>query len=83
MRILLTAVLVLGVAAQLLFMPAAKADPDTCRVAPDGQWYSQTGQRCRSTDIQQWPVQNSPELHCWWLPLDPMCRESGAGPGAR
>ena len=33
MRIIsLTAVLVLGFAAQLLFMPAANADPDTCRV---------------------------------------------------
>lgn len=74
--------LMLGFAAQLLSMPAAKADPDTCRVAADNQWYDGTGQRCRGDDLDQWRVGNSPQLTCWWYPS--RCEDHpGAGPGAR
>jgi hypothetical protein len=54
----------------------ASADPASCRAGADGQWYSQTGQRCRGNDINQWHIGNSPQLYCWYYPTDPMCKDS-------
>jgi hypothetical protein len=61
--------------AALVTAPTASADPDTCRAAADGQWYSQTGQRCRGDDINQFHIGNSPQLYCWYYPTDPICHE--------
>ncbi len=80
MRIIsLTAV---AMVAATILAPTASADPDTCRIAPDGLWYDNTGARCRSDDLDQWRVGNSPQLTCWWYPS--RCEDhSGAGPGAK
>jgi hypothetical protein len=68
--------LVLGFAAPLLLMPAANADaPNTCRIGADGGAYSQTGSRCRDSDLNLWHT-SSPQLLCWYTPSDPVC--SGA-----
>jgi hypothetical protein len=54
--------------------PQANADPqDTCRMGADGGYYTSTGNRCRSTDIQSWHIGGSP-LFCWYYPADPLCR---------
>ena len=64
--------LVLGVTSQLLFLPEANADRDTCRIGADGQAYTATGQRCRGTDINLFHT-SSPQLLCWYTPSDPVC----------
>ncbi len=74
MKTIATAVILTALAAGV---PAtASADPDSCRVGADGQYYSNVGQRCRGDDIDQWHVGNSPQLFCWFYSTNPMCKEN-------
>jgi hypothetical protein len=67
---LAAALLALGAAALVWPVPAAHADSDTCRIAPDGLWYSNIGQRCRGVDIDAWHIGGAPQLFCWFYPLN-------------
>jgi hypothetical protein len=60
----------------LVTLPAAhaSADADTCRAA-GSEWLSNTGQRCRGLDADQWHIGGNTQLFCWYYPTVGICRD--------